>query len=170
MPYSDEAKSIACSGFVRGVIVLLLGSLCGRALTLSVLHAQGKTPSPNPVRGAKELVQQASALIEKDKTQEAIPLLRKAVSIAPSDVQAHYFLGYALWKQSEQEVAEAEFKKALELDPNHVLSMYFLARIAQTKEQWTRSARFYERVVASGQIVYDSYLQLSQVYLRQGQK
>ena len=160
----------------RALIVLLFGSFPSRELALSVPDAQIKPAqrasqktSPKPVGKAKELVQQADALIEKGKTEEAILLLREAVSLAPSDVQAHYLLGYALWKQSQQEAAVVEFRKALELDPKHVLAQYFLARIAQAKEQWIRSARLYEAIVASGQIVYDTYLQLSHVYLRQGQ-
>ena len=160
----------------RIVIFLLLGSFSSRGFALGVLDVQSKPaypapqkPIPKPVGNAKELVQQAVALIEKDKTGDAIPLLREAVSFAPSDAQAHYYLGYALWKQSQQEAAAVEFSKALKLDPKHVLAQYYLAKIAQAKEQWIRSARLYEAIVASGQIVYDTYLQLSQIYLRQGQ-
>ena len=158
------------------VIVLLLRSFSSWGLALGVLDTQAtpaypktQKPIPKPVGKAKELVQQAVALIEKEKTKEAIPLLREAVSLAPSEVQAHYSLGYALWKQSQPEAAVVEFRKVLELDPKHVLAQYFLARIAQAKEQWIRSARLYEAIVASGQIVYDTYTQLSQVYLRQGE-
>jgi tetratricopeptide (TPR) repeat protein len=177
-------STILCEGVKRmidsllsgTVIVLLLGSFSSRGLALGVPVAQAKPaypapqkPIPKPVGKVKELVQQATALIDKDRTEEAIPLLHEAISLAPSDVQAHYFLGYALWKQSHQEAAAVEFRKVLELDTKHVLAQYFLARIAQAKGEWIRSARLYESIVGSGQIVYDTYLQLSQVYLRQGQ-
>ena len=172
----EGVKRMICSFLSGTVIVLLLGSFSSRGLALGVLDPQAKPaypapqkPIPKAVGKVKELVQQATALIDKDKTEEAIPLLREAISLVPSDVQAHYFLGYALWKQSHQEAAAIEFRKVLELDTKNVLAQYFLARIAQAKGQWIRSARLYESIVGSGQIVYDTYLQLSQVYLRQGQ-
>jgi tetratricopeptide (TPR) repeat protein len=119
---------------------------------------------------AGQLVQQAIALIEKEQSKAAIPLLRKALALSREDSQAHHYLGYALWKEGQPEASAVEFRRALRLDATNVYAKYFLARLGESKGQLAESAQLYEAVIAAGQPVYDTYSQLSHIYLRLGQK
>src|SRR5258706_10824098 len=125
---------------------------------------------PKQVTTASQLLQQAVSFIENDQSKAAIPLLREALSLPPNNSQAHHHLGYALWKEGQPEASALEFRRALRLDPTNVYSKYFLARLSDSKGQLAESARLYESIVAAGQPVYDTYSQLSQIYLHLGRK
>lgn len=58
---------------------------------------------------------------------EATKQFRAAVKADPKAPGAHFGLGYLLWTQMQYEEAAENFQAELELDPNHVQSMAFLA-------------------------------------------
>lgn len=53
------------------------------------------------------------------KLREAIGYYRRAIAISPSFVPAHYSLGNALYESGDPAGAEAEWRKTLELMPQH---------------------------------------------------
>jgi tetratricopeptide (TPR) repeat protein len=126
-------------------------------------------PRPADVTGAaSDLFQQAADLIEKEQFSAAIPLLQKAVILAPNEGPIHHYLGYALWKTHEWNGATAEFEKALKLDPNDPYTKYFQARIAYSQNQVDRAIHLYEEVINSDRPIFDTYQRLGQAYLRKG--
>lgn len=124
----------------------------------------------NQAARARQLVQRAVALFDNQQSKAAIPLLREAVSLLSTDSQAHHYLGYALWKDGQEEASVIEFRKALRLDPTNVYAKYFMARLSESKGQLTEAAQLYEAIIAAGSPVYDTHSQLSQIYLRLGRK
>jgi len=126
-------------------------------------------PRPTDVTGAAgDLFQQAAELIEKQQFSAAIPLLQKAVILAPNEGRIHHYLGYALWKTHEWNGATAEFEKALKLDPNNPYTKYFQARIAYSQNHVERAIHLYEEVIVSNSPVFDTYQRLGQAYFRKG--
>jgi dolichyl-phosphate-mannose-protein mannosyltransferase/tetratricopeptide repeat protein len=59
-------------------------------------------------------------LIRVGRPAEAIPVLQKAVAIAPNDSRAHYNLGVAFERIGEQDRALVEFTAAVQLRPDFV--------------------------------------------------
>ena len=129
-----------------------------------------KTSELNRTSEVKALIEQGVALIDKDQAKAATEVFRKAVALSPENSSAHYYLGYVLLKEGQVEVAEAELEKSLRLDPTNAYAKYFLARLLQSKGRPARSVRLYESLVAAGNPLYDTYVQLSQLYQRNGQK
>jgi len=58
------------------------------------------------------------ALLLSGKDDEAVEVLRKAVSLNPESALAHHYLGTALVNTQQLAAAEQEFREALRLDPN----------------------------------------------------
>jgi tetratricopeptide (TPR) repeat protein len=60
------------------------------------------------------------ALLNCERHDEAIAEFREMMRLVPQDAhQGHYHLGNALWAKGEAKAAIAEFRKAIELRPNH---------------------------------------------------
>ena len=113
-----------------------------------------------------ELFKKSVGLIETDRASEAIPLLRRAIELAPNHGRLHHYLGYALLKERQLPAAQKEFETALKLEPGNVYSEYFLAQTLDAQGLRERALSLYEAIVASGNAIYDSYQRLGQAYAR----
>jgi Flp pilus assembly protein TadD len=71
----------------------------------------------------------ASFLIEQDRAPEALPLLRRAVAIAPRCADCHAKLGKALAATNDSQGAVAELSRAVTLSPDDPKLHYALGRI-----------------------------------------
>src|SRR5581483_9855219 len=127
--------------------------------------AQESSASANPA----ELFTQAAELINKDRPGAAIPLLRKALKLAPREGRIHHYLGYALMKVGQQAEARKEFEEALKLEPDNPYTQYFLAQMLYSENQVDQAIRLYEKILASGEPLYDTYQRLGQAYARKGE-
>ena len=72
-------------------------------------------------------------LIQKDKSSDAIPVLSKAVELQKNVPTFHNNLGMALEKTERFKAAAAEYKEALDADPNNAKAKSNLDRIAAVK-------------------------------------
>ncbi len=61
----------------------------------------------------------AVKLIKADKCSDAIPLLQKAIDKSPKDADIYNYLGYCQRKLGQYNDSFENYRKALELDPNH---------------------------------------------------
>jgi tetratricopeptide (TPR) repeat protein len=127
--------------------------------------AQESSVSANPA----ELFTQAAELINKDRPGAAIPLLRKALQLAPREGRIHHYLGYALMKVGQQAEARKEFEEALKLEPDNPYTQYFLAQMLYSENRVDQAIRLYEKILASGEPLYDTYQRLGQAYARKGE-
>ncbi len=105
-------------------------------------------------------------MILKDRPAEAIPLLRRALVLAPNEGRIHHYLGYALMLTSQRPAAQKEFETALKLEPGNVYSEYFLAQTLDMEGFRDRALALYEAILASGNVIYDTYQRLGQAYAR----
>jgi tetratricopeptide (TPR) repeat protein len=164
-----------------------LAGVTGLVLVASFCHAQSQGPPSHmepgpPSRNGKtalsptrqgelpeeaaELFRKASELILKDRPAEAIPLLRRALELAPNQGRIHHYLGYALMLTSQRPAAQKEFETALKLEPGNVYSEYFLALTLDKEGQRDQALALYEAILASGDVIYDTYQRLGQAYAR----
>jgi tetratricopeptide (TPR) repeat protein len=70
-------------------------------------------------------------LAKSDRAEEAIPLLTRAVAIAPASGKAHFQLAKGCFALNRFEDARREAEKAVSADPNDSSSHYILGRIYQ---------------------------------------
>ncbi|MGH9822100.1 MAG: tetratricopeptide repeat protein [Blastocatellia bacterium] len=75
------------------------------------------------------------ALDNLNQEDSAIAEMRQAIQMAGKvELQdAHFALGYVLWKLRRYDEAEPEFKKQLDVEPDHAPSTYYLGNIALDK-------------------------------------
>lgn len=78
-------------------------------------------PSPRAARNAAPapLMAQARQAITAKQWTGAVDLLKKAVSQAPDDADAHNLLGYSLRWNGQLQDALASYDRALKLNPQH---------------------------------------------------
>ena len=168
-------------------VTKVLAVTIGVLLSLSVSRTRAQNPTSqtgssqrlaNQNAGPKEtgeaatsaevikLFKQAADLIDKDRSSEAIPLLRRAIQLDPNEGRIHHYLGYALMKISQYEAAQKEYEIALKLQPGNVYSEYFLAQTLDSLGQRDQALALYEKILASGNVIYDTYQRLGQAYAR----
>lgn len=61
--------------------------------------------------------------------ERAIPEYRQAIRIKPTCFDAHYYLGWAHWKQNKTDLAKEYYSKTLQLQPDYVPAYNDLAEI-----------------------------------------
>jgi tetratricopeptide (TPR) repeat protein len=95
--------------------------------------------------------------------QAAESTARRMVELAPALANSHSFLGYSLAVQEKFGEAEREFRKALEIEPDHSYALPNLAHVLFASGKAPDAIPFYRRVVdlvkkgkASGTLVWDS--------------
>lgn len=79
-------------------------------------------------------------LIEKNRPQEAVPLLVQATQVDPGDIRAHERLGKAYADLDQLPQAQAEYERAIALTPDNARMHYLLGQIYR-KEGFTEKAK-----------------------------
>ena len=84
------------------------------------------------------LLEQGRAALQRNDADAAADLLEKAVAQSPNNAEAHYLLGDAYGTQAQQagifskaglaKKTQAEFERAVQLDPNHLLARLALVQ------------------------------------------
>lgn len=171
-------NAIKAKALAAGLSLVLSASLCrtfaqssssGTQADSDPARAKVGTPEiseANPRGKVAELFKQSKDLIEKDRASDAIPLLRKALELAPREGRIHHYLGYALMNTNQYQTAQQEFETALKLEPGNVYSEYFLALTLDAQGRREQAMELYEKIVASGTVIYDTYQRLGQAYAR----
>ncbi len=76
---------------------------------------------------------QAYELMENNRVNEAVPLLRQAVASDPDDAIGHYALATALAQSGEERPAVEEYRKALALNPTPPAAWYDHLAVLQSQ-------------------------------------
>jgi tetratricopeptide (TPR) repeat protein len=84
-----------------------------------------------PMHSEQPYLNLGSLLAKSSRYEEAIPLLTKAVEIAPGQFKVHYELARAYFDSNRFEPARQQAEKAVELDPKDSSGHYLLGRIYQ---------------------------------------
>jgi tetratricopeptide (TPR) repeat protein len=75
-----------------------------------------------------EMFDKAKHYLEKGEYHEAINLFRKLIELKNDEPKYHTYLGLSLMKKGWDTYAQAEFKIALEYDPNDTIATIFYKR------------------------------------------
>ena len=85
-------------------------------------------------------------LIEQDRMDEAIPLLIKAVEIAPADGSCHLKLGAAYLRTNRLKEAQPELEEATRLAPENAAAHFQLGRLYKQINALDRAKEEFKRV------------------------
>jgi len=136
------AVALLCIALVAGILAFILAR-------------QGASTdggsSPISINDQKQLVSEklaeAEALMASGEFNRAIAVLRAAVKLDPSNVEAHLRLGSALEKTGEREEAINEYRAAIQSGPNDIAAWRALA-VAQSEEKlYNDAAESYRRLI-----------------------
>ena len=83
---------------------------------------------------------------DKERYEDAIPMLLKAVAYDSEDSENRVELGYAYYKTKKYNDAVAQFKKAFELDATSKLSYYYLGLCYVDMNQKDKAREVYEKL------------------------
>ena len=90
----------------------------------------------------------ATALLAKDKSQEAIHHFRTSLALNPNYASAHAGLANALSERGDLDQAVEQYHKALQLDPGSMESHYNLARVLTKQGNVEAAIDHYSRALA----------------------
>lgn len=74
-----------------------------------------------------------NCLDELGRREEAIELYKAGIERAPENSLLHFNLGISSMRVGDGPLARSEMEQAVSLDPNHVSSHFFLARLYQSQ-------------------------------------
>jgi len=113
-------------------------------------------------------INQARILLSKGKNEEAVTELRKQLALLPGSSQAHYFLGYAYLRTNGPALAESEFQRALDLDPNFFPALRSLAEL-QLSRGAKGAVELANRCVSLRPLDSPEHLLLGTAYFQEGE-
>lgn len=100
----------------------------------------------DPVRS--DLAVRASKALESGDAKRAEGLYREAVAKWPDDADTHASLAACLFFQKDYDAAQAEYGRALELDPKSVRSLYGSGCVAYKRERFEEARGLLEKALA----------------------
>jgi tetratricopeptide (TPR) repeat protein len=71
----------------------------------------------------------AQAFSESDRHSQAISEYKSAIALAPNEPELYESLGNEYWNGSQLELAEQQFSKEVEMDPENAMALYYLGSI-----------------------------------------
>jgi tetratricopeptide (TPR) repeat protein len=76
---------------------------------------------------------------------EAIAEFHTAIRLQPDLAEAHYNLGYALWRKSQLDEGIAELREAIRLKPDHTIAHWELGHALRKKGRYPEALAAYRR-------------------------
>jgi len=100
----------------------------------------------------------------------AIPLLEKAVRLAPRDAEAGYWLGVGYWAQGLLEQERIQYQKVLALDPGHLGANLYLGHNYLDRGELEQAVAQYDRVLQEKPTQPDALFHRAAVQARLGRR
>ena len=94
----------------------------------------------------------------------------RALALDPNLATAHASRGLAFWGAQRPAEAEAEYRKALEIDPNLYEANYFYGRLCRAVGRFTRAVELFERAAEVRPTDYKSVGLVQSAYELLGQE
>jgi tetratricopeptide (TPR) repeat protein len=114
------------------------------------------------------LEQLSQLLLDQNRSQEAIDLLKQAVSDS-EDPQIYDLLGDAYSQAKQYPEAEAAYRKAQDEDPDDPGHLHGLADALLAQDKYADALKQYQKLVQLEPAVANNYLRLAELYRRLGQ-
>ena len=108
------------------------------------------------------LIPLGAALSDAGEFAAAVEPLRRAVQLRP-DAETHYRYGRMLEQNAQLDAAAPVFKRALDIDPKHVLARLQYARDLFYTGHAEEAAKQFRRLIASGQELAVSWYGLAEI-------
>lgn len=108
-------------------------------LSTSLEEIKTKTP--------KQLLVQSIQMIKGGQRKYGIQLLKLAIIRDPTFFRAHFALGNEFVALNDVEQAQKYFQNALNINPDHILSLVALANLHSRKEEYHLALLYYERAI-----------------------
>jgi len=96
--------------------------------------------------------------------QEALDASARALECCDT-AEAHTARGVALWLSRDYAVAEAEFRRALELNPDQYEALWLYGRLAHERGDYEKAAEVWQRAAGVNSEDYQAAMLLPQVFL-----
>lgn len=136
----------------------IAGAIFCVAINFSLLapaqERRGPQPSPrsrgtdgSQEKDAVSLLREAARLLQAGQPDEAEPLVRRALVLAPQSVDAHNLLGAILDQRGKNEQAEREYRAALRLNPQSASALANLGVLLARTERPQEAVRAFESVL-----------------------
>jgi tetratricopeptide (TPR) repeat protein len=107
-----------------------------------------------------------NALIQCDKTIEAIDCYQRAIQLQPDFYEAYYNLAVAEVYRQNWQAAKTAFQRVLELNPHHAEALYGLGKIAEQADQPKTAAAYYWRSIQLNPNFAGAYFSLGETLLK----
>lgn len=114
-------------------------------------------------------VEFAEVLLDFDLTNDALAMLETAQKQQPVTAELFYALGRARERKGELALAQKEFRRSVDLDPNSVSALQALARILAGQGQWQKSLELLSRARTAAPESPDILRKFAAVSLHAGQ-
>lgn len=98
-------------------------------------------------RGYVVMAQQATMMISEGKISEAIPYLERAIRLRPDYALLHQNLAYAYARTKNYDKAEAELRRAIDLDPRNQFDWYGLGTLYLSNNKPAEANRTFSRML-----------------------
>ena len=107
-------------------------------------------------------------LINLERWDQAFPVLKETVALAPDFAGAHYGLGWANERTGQLDEARACYEKAVELAPSFVMPLPHLADFAQRRSDWATAKAYANRALGLEPNNYAARTILASVLIAEG--
>jgi tetratricopeptide (TPR) repeat protein len=144
-------------------------------LDISALDSDAKMPiqhRPNPTEPdlSGEEWYQLGVDLEISSPKESKAAYRKALELAPRNIDAHLNLGRLLHEEGRLRSAEAQYLAALEERPDDVTALFNLAVALEDLGRPMEALVKYEQVVRLDSYYADAYFNIAGIYERLGKR
>jgi tetratricopeptide (TPR) repeat protein len=106
---------------------------------MSEMSKEDRAKAEAKVAGIKAAYAEAAALANAGKYDEAIAKFNEVVAQVPKCTECYIGIGAANREKKDYTAAEAAYKKALEIDPNHIEAYSGLANIYNDQKKFTEA-------------------------------
>ena len=96
-------------------------------------------------------------------------LWQATVKVSPLSPRAHNNMGDVYCRGGRIELAVAEFKKAIELNPNYADACHNLANTYQSQGNFQEAIVYYQKAISFNPLLFESYYNLGIIYLDSGE-
>ena len=114
-------------------------------LVISAAAAPGENHWVDSVTVSEDLAE-ARALIEAGRAAQALSILLPLAELDPSNADVHNLLGFAYRKSGDLSSSASAYRKALELDPNHLGALEYQGELFLTLGDVSRAEANLERL------------------------
>lgn len=119
---------------------------------------------------AMQLSEEADALLEEGKTQDALQVYRQSIETDPQFIHGYFKLGVALGKAGRPDLEEQAYRQAIEIEPQYFQAYYNLgALLLSQKDYWGAIQAFQGGLAIDPNRLY-CYVNLTSAYLSAGQR